>query len=36
VMLEGKSLASNAGEMAILAAWGIVTFAVALRIFRWQ
>ena len=36
VMLEGKSLASNAGEMAILAAWGIVTFVVALKIFRWQ
>ena len=36
VMLEGKTLASNGGEIAILTAWGIVTFVVALRIFRWQ
>jgi ABC-2 type transport system permease protein len=36
VMLEGKSIASLAGECAILAAWGIVSFAIALKIFRWQ
>ena len=36
VMLEGKTLAANGGEIAILAAWGIVTFLVALKIFRWQ
>jgi len=36
VMLEGKSLSAVAGECAILAAWGLVSFAIALRIFRWQ
>lgn len=36
IMLEGKSLAAIAGEMAIMAAWGLVSFAVALKIFRWQ
>ena len=35
VMLDGASLASVAGPAAICAAWGIVSFAVALRIFRW-
>ncbi len=36
VMLEGQTLAGIAGELAIMAAWGVVSFAVALRIFRWQ
>jgi ABC-2 type transport system permease protein len=36
VMLEGTSLASLARPLAILAAWGIASFAVALKIFRWQ
>jgi ABC-2 type transport system permease protein len=36
VMLEGSSLASQAGQIAIMAAWSAVSFAVALRIFRWQ
>jgi ABC-2 type transport system permease protein len=36
VMLEGTSLASLASQLAILAAWGIASFAVALKIFRWQ
>ncbi|HEY1251242.1 MAG TPA: ABC transporter permease [Thermoanaerobaculia bacterium] len=36
VMLEGKGLAAIAGALAILLAWGIVSFAVALKIFRWQ
>jgi len=35
VMLEGASLASCWPEVATLVAWGAVTFAVALRIFRW-
>jgi len=35
VMLEGKSLAALSGEVAILAAWTIVTFILALRWFRW-
>ena len=36
VMLEGTSLASLASPLAILTAWGIASFAVALKIFRWQ
>ena len=35
VMLDGASLAAVAGPTAICAAWGVVAFAVALRIFRW-
>jgi ABC-2 type transport system permease protein len=36
VMLEGKTLAACGEEIAIVAAWGIVSFVIALRIFRWQ
>jgi ABC-2 type transport system permease protein len=36
VMLEGRGLLGVASELAILAVWGIVAFAVALKIFRWQ
>lgn len=36
LMLEGASLASVTGYLGILAAWLVVTFVVALRIFRWQ
>ncbi|MCI0456305.1 MAG: ABC transporter permease, partial [Gemmataceae bacterium] len=35
VMLEGASLGSQWAELAILAAWGLVTFVLALRWFRW-
>lgn len=35
VMLEGAGLASLARPLAILAVWGIASFAVALKIFRW-
>jgi ABC-type multidrug transport system permease subunit len=35
VYLEGATLASQWAEMGILAAWGIVTFILALRLFRW-
>jgi ABC-2 type transport system permease protein len=36
VMLEGASLVSQATAIGIMAAWAIICFAVALRIFRWQ
>ncbi|MGE0594557.1 MAG: ABC transporter permease [Vicinamibacterales bacterium] len=36
VILEGSSLASVAGEAGVLALWGAVPFAVALRIFKWR
>jgi ABC-2 type transport system permease protein len=35
VMLDGASLSAVAGPAAICAAWGAVSFAVALRVFRW-
>jgi ABC-type multidrug transport system permease subunit len=36
VMLEGVGLAPLLPNMALLAAWGFVSFLVALKIFRWQ
>jgi ABC-2 type transport system permease protein len=36
VMLDGASLGALAPELAILAAWGVVSFVLALRLFRWQ
>ncbi len=36
VMLEGKSLTELIPEILVLAAWGGISFAVALTIFRWQ
>jgi ABC-type multidrug transport system permease subunit len=36
VMLEGRGLTGIAAELAIMAAWGLVSFALALKIFRWQ
>jgi ABC-2 type transport system permease protein len=36
VMLDGAGLAALAPELAILAAWGAASFALALRFFRWQ
>jgi ABC-type multidrug transport system permease subunit len=35
VMLDGAPLASTAPQLAILAAWGAVSFVLALRFFRW-
>jgi ABC-type polysaccharide/polyol phosphate export permease len=36
VMLEGRGLATLPLQLAILAAWGLVTYVLALKIFRWQ
>ncbi|KYF58833.1 integral membrane transport protein [Sorangium cellulosum] len=36
VMLEGATLAALAPELAVMAAWGVVCFALALKLFRWQ
>jgi hypothetical protein len=36
VMLEGKSLAAVPGQLVIIALWGVASFAIALKIFRWQ
>jgi ABC-type multidrug transport system permease subunit len=35
VMIDGAALSSVVGMMAIVALWGVLTFGVALRIFRW-
>jgi ABC-2 type transport system permease protein len=36
VMLEGRSLGGAGLELAILAAWGLVSFLAALKLFRWR
>ena len=36
VMLEGKGLAELWSELLVLGVWGIIPFAVALKIFRWR
>ena len=36
VINEGQGLAGIAPQIGILAAWGVVGFAVALKIFRWR
>ena len=36
VMLEGATLTKVSWRLAILAAWGVVCFALALRWFRWR
>jgi ABC-2 type transport system permease protein len=36
VMIDGEPLVRTTGMLAIVAAWGIVSFAIALRIFRWR
>jgi ABC-type multidrug transport system permease subunit len=36
VMNDGASLVSHGTQLAIVLAWGVVSFVVALRIFRWQ
>lgn len=36
VMLDGKSLVELSYEVIVLVAWGVVSFVVALKIFRWQ
>jgi len=36
LMLEGTGLGPLLPELAILAVWGVVTFVLALKLFRWQ
>src|SRR5262245_16767375 len=36
VMLEGKTLPAVFGELLIVTIWGVLAFAAALKIFRWQ
>jgi ABC-type multidrug transport system permease subunit len=36
VMLDGAGFGAVLPELALLAAWGIVSFVLAVRLFRWQ
>jgi ABC-2 type transport system permease protein len=36
VMLDGAGLGAIAGKVAIVLIWGVVSFVIALRLFRWQ
>jgi ABC-type multidrug transport system permease subunit len=36
VMLEGAGVAAVANQIGIMLAWGLISFVVALRMFRWQ
>jgi ABC-type multidrug transport system permease subunit len=36
VMLDGASLAGVGGELLVLSAWALASFALALRLFRWR
>ena len=36
VILEGSTLAEVRGELGVLAAWTVVPFGLALRLFRWR
>ena len=36
VMLDGAPLAATAPQLTNLTAWGVLSFVIALRIFRWQ
>jgi len=36
VILEGANLASQSPKLAIIAAWGVISFLLALRWFRWN
>jgi len=36
VQLDGVALAATAGPVALLVAWGALSFVVALKVFRWN
>jgi ABC-2 type transport system permease protein len=36
VMLDGAGISAVAGQIGIMLAWGLISFVVSLRIFRWQ
>jgi ABC-2 type transport system permease protein len=36
VTLEGASFVSQAPQLLLVAAWGVVSFAIGLRLFRWS
>ena len=36
VMLDGAGMAAVAQQAGIMFVWGLISFVIALRIFRWQ
>ena len=36
VMLDGAGIAAVMGQIGMMVAWGLISFVIALRIFRWQ
>jgi len=36
IMLDGSGVAPLLPELALLVVWGVVSFALALKLFRWQ
>jgi len=36
VMIDGNSILTQGPELLVMAAWCVVTFVVALRVFRWE
>jgi hypothetical protein len=36
VMIDGAGVASLGAPLAIVTAWGAVSFVIALKIFRWR
>jgi ABC-type polysaccharide/polyol phosphate export permease len=36
VMIDGESLLQQGPELAVMAIWCVATFALALKIFRWE
>jgi ABC-2 type transport system permease protein len=36
IVNEGRSMTSVASEVAVLTGWGVVSFVLSLRLFRWQ
>ena len=36
VVNEGQAIAAVASEIAILATWGLISFVLSLKLFRWQ
>ncbi len=35
IMLEGRSVTALGGDLAVLAAWGVISFVGAVKLFRW-
>jgi ABC-type polysaccharide/polyol phosphate export permease len=36
IMIDGESLLRQGPELAVLIGWTVITFVIALKIFRWE